>query len=323
MRKKIRRMIKSKIKRAILKFDWETYLSKKFDIKFSKTGYYICCPFCHHVTSKQPDTKFHLGISPATKNKYHCYRCSSSGDIIDFVSKIDKKPKKEVVHWLIRQSKLHPTEKNIKKEVEDDSINYISLPSLYIPIESNELPKMVKKYIKKRRLTIDQCKQYDIGYCTLGNYCHRLIVPIRFNNRVATFIARDMTGIAEKPKMYPYDSPVSQILFNWDIAKTKDFIVICEGVFDAIRVGERAVALLGSSMSDEQLDLISSRPFKKIYICLDYDALKKSKKILSRLFTFFDAYITHLPQDKDPADHTRQEIWDTIYNKSYDTLRLI
>jgi len=311
--------MKNKLKKIIDKFDIINYLSSKFDTKPGKHDQIrVLCPLCAEIIG-EPDTNYHLEFNISTK-VWHCFRCNSSGTLFDFIKLSEKVSFVEAVNIVKYSENYHLSKEDAKNKVIEKlekKIKFIGLPKVYMPINYDKnLPNMVKKYLQKRKLDIDTCIEYKIGYCQYGDYMHRLIVPIIFNNKIATFIARAMIK-SKKKKLYPVGSTTGKILFNWDVAKQKKDLVICEGVFDAIRIGESAVALLGSSMSEDQLKLIRNEQFNNVYVCLDKDAIKKTKSIFSKLASYFDTYIVRMPTiKKDPADYTRQQIWDIIYTRS-------
>lgn len=85
----------------------------------------------------------------------------------------------------------------------------------------------------------------------------------------------------------------------------KDFIVLCEGIFDAIALNE-GVSLLGKYLSSYQeialIDMFKNK--EKIVICLDNDVYEKTILLYSRLFLYFDNVVAiQLPSTmKDPWD---------------------
>ena len=64
-------------------------------------------------------------------------------------------------------------------------------------------------------------------------------------------------------------------------------IIIVEGVFDAMRIGENAVPILGSTIKSDHLlfqRIVENRT--PVYIALDEDAHKKEKKIIQLFLNY-------------------------------------
>jgi hypothetical protein len=98
-------------------------------------------------------------------------------------------------------------------------------------------------------------------------------------------------------------------------------IIVCEGPTDVWRAGPGAVAVLGKSISDAQCKLIrSEHPGRDIVVMLDPEAAKEAVKVADRLRAVLGrdlsgikpgrVVVAELPDDRDPGDCTRKEIWD-------------
>ena len=115
---------------------------------------------------------------------------------------------------------------------------------------------------------------WKMGYCTEGRYGGRIIVP-SFNNSgdLNYFIARSYVG----HRMKYLNPPVSKnVVFNELYVDWDEPVVIVEGVFDAITVGQNGIPILGSSLREEsklfQALVLNDTP---VYLALDEDAEKK------------------------------------------------
>jgi hypothetical protein len=107
---------------------------------------------------------------------------------------------------------------------------------------------------------------------------------------------------------YPSGAPKSNYLFNIvHIDKSYDYCVIMEGVFDVIcsRI-PNAVALMGSTMSKEQENLLASR-FKNFVVWLDNPfiepaAYHKAHIIAKTLLKYGGVKMIMQQEGKDPGD---------------------
>jgi len=223
-----------------------------------------------------------------------------------------------------------------------------------INLKEINLPKCESalKYlsIAKKRVSIKSIRKWDIKYCVDDKkYNGRLIIPIYFDGKLVSFAARDMLGRSkkwdeikkkaiEKRKskeemskleekygckkiLYPYGSPISNIFFNWDNSFGNDYVILVEGIFDAIRVsnfGYNVVALLSCHLNEYRRDLLIKN-FDKFFIALDNDDKVDSKgrkfnpgqdsaiKIKNEYLQECDVYNIVLPIGKDPDDCTEEE----------------
>jgi len=147
---------------------------------------------------------------------------------------------------------------------------------------------------------------------------NRVIIPVFWNDKLVGWQARSLGD--HKIKYYTAPGmPKSQLLFNGDRARKHKFGVIVEGVFDAFRVGEPAVALLGKHASQVQKDLILSYWYAHgAAVLLDSDAAKDSAKIASSLIEIKSHDFKHglfnvpLPAGHDPASMTHADVWARI-----------
>jgi DNA primase len=96
--------------------------------------------------------------------------------------------------------------------------------------------------------------------------------------------------------------------------------VVVEGVFDAFRVGPRAVALLGSSLSFQQQQMLQNWWGKgAVCLLLDPDAIEDMDRMLQLLGKKqyrWGAFKVELPDGKDPDDFSREDLWSLISTRA-------
>lgn len=102
-------------------------------------------------------------------------------------------------------------------------------------------------------------------------HMNRVIFPLFHEGQMVGYVSRDITG-KNKIKVANADGNFRSFYYwNFDNTNGSEEIVICEGTFDAIKFGvNRGIAVLGSSMTEKQIDLmLTNKNLKKIYIGLD------------------------------------------------------
>src|SRR4030043_639534 len=183
------------------------------------------------------DTTKNLEIS-LEKGVFHCWKCGFSGNIRDFfkfclghVPKIDEYISVEDL-------------KNFDRIEEESSENpkFKGLPNEFVPLwePDRKLSTIGQKALQYAlsRMSLEDIVSYKIGYCGLGKYKWRLVVPFFEKGEVVYFVARQ---IYDSPK--PYDNPnkgefggigADDVVFNIDGARKLGCAIVCEGVFDAI-----------------------------------------------------------------------------------------
>lgn len=124
-------------------------------------------------------------------------------------------------------------------------------------------------------------------------HMNRVIFPVNFEGDMVGYVSRDITG-KNNIKVANADGNFRTFYFwNYDGTKDAEEIVICEGIFDAIKFGcNRGIAVLGSSMTEKQIDLmLTNKKLKKIYLGLDVGTELIKNKLFDVLKNKFNGKI--------------------------------
>ena len=156
-------------------------------------------------------------------------------------------------------------------------------PSCEFDVKKFSLP--AKAWLYRYRLTDKQIKDNFIGYDPISD---RVVLPIFDDNGLLIFWqARALHG--EQPKYYS-ETSVDKPYFLYEHPTSKVLVVV-EDMLSAIRVGEHAnaLALLGTTLTDESIVALLSKGYTSIVIWLDDDmagrqATLKMKPMLQLLF---------------------------------------
>ena len=170
----------------------------------------------------------------------------------------------------------------IKKEA-------IFLPEGFLPLLASDRSyhrQKALKYMRKRGYSNAQIFRMKVGVCTKGEYKGRVIVP-SFDDQgdLNYFIARTYSN--DFPKYKNPKVSKALMIFNELTINFNHPIVIVEGVFDAMRVGNNAVPILGSTIKSDHLlfqRIVENKT--PVYIALDADAYKKEKKIIELFLNY-------------------------------------
>jgi hypothetical protein len=148
---------------------------------------------------------------------------------------------------------------------------------------------------------------------------NRIFIPAYMHGKLVGWQARYPGYLNKHSTVQKYHCmkgmPKSLILYNYDLAKLEDCVVICEGPSDVWRVGKAGVALMGKTASNQQLQLLASTwTGKPVVILLDSDAKPESAQLYQRLKGLFPGRLVRvdLPAGRDPGDFPRHLLWDLI-----------
>jgi len=245
---------------------------------------------------------------------FHCWKCDIRGSIVDLISVLEQIPKREVFDRLKNLvtdvSKMDTTqdlEEQINKilNAEKKILKDKEKPTkpLYMKVESllggSLTFKPFLRYIEKRRFTISELSQWETEVDLSGK---RLVF-----HEDDVYVSRDITG--HSSKRYLNKGDTSSILYGSKYLKT-DHVIIVEGCFDAIRVGQgRAVACLGKAFGSQRIKTLVDKGVRKVSIMLDREGYLKSLTLKENLEPFFkEVNVVEMKDDRDPADLNLNEI---------------
>lgn len=296
-------------------FDTIAYLNSKPDIERKRSGKNIGkliglkeCPWCG-------DSSYHLGISTGPSAFLSCWACGYHS-IFDYLVKVEGSYKK--AKQILDQYSLTPD--SILEQEED--IEIVRPSSYKLPQEFTEIfLQEAKDYLRKRRydfLTLK--KKYGILYGTnFGRAKFRIVFPVFENNKIVNWVGRDITGNKSiMPYMFEKNKvalvPRSELLMGLNHCNSEKVILV-EGPFDQVRIGDNAISMLSVNFTKKQL--LKLKKFKKFYLMFDNDepGIEMSKKLESYL-TWADEinYVEYDAHDPDSlSDDDIRELKRAIF----------
>ena len=248
----------------------------------SNNEYLFFCPKCSHHKKK-------LSINLA-KNVFKCWVCDWAGkNVYRIVRKYGTQQLRFDWRSFDQQIEIESFADKLFGKREEALPEKISLPQNFISLANKQLPKTSiypLNYLNSRSVDKNDIIKWKIGYCSDGKYSGRVVIPsFGLTGHVSYFVTRAYDGAWKK---YLNPSISRDIIFNELYLDFDEELTIVEGVFDAIKAGENAVPLLGSSLNE------NSSFFRKIVkndtpvcLALDADAEKKQDNLI-RLFLKYD-----------------------------------
>lgn len=206
-----------------------------------------------------------------------------------------------------------PAQQLIERPLPGSCCPLIDLP----PTDSSRV------YLAERRFGADTMREFNLQLCTYGGdtpaAMGRIIAPITQHGIQVGWQARYVGQPPDKftPKYYSCPGmPKRLILYNLDRVIRSPFVVVVEGCTDAWRIPNCAVALLGKSMSLEQMGLLQQLR-RQIVLCLDADAYNNSaQKIHEMIAADQHPVRVRLPPGRDPADLDTGVLLSTIRSQA-------
>lgn len=230
----------------------------------------VTCPFCD-------DRTFNGGFN-IKHDYYHCWKCGAHPHT-SALAKVLSIPK-ESVYPLI-------------EEYEGTSLNVIArqthekAPKTLLKLPTDSFNVRERKYLLKRDFDPDYLHdKYGVTGGGSGVWRNRIVIPLILNGRVVSWTARSILskehqkelGVPRYKNLSIEQSLVDPktVMYNLDNARG-DKVVITEGAFDVMRLGDGFISSFGTEMTQAQLRQIISRNYSKIYIMFDNEPLAQAK----------------------------------------------
>jgi len=246
------------------------------------------------------DPSTHLGINLSSKI-YSCFKCGAKGNVLKLIQEIEGVHYKEALKILGEFEGVFVPEK-VKQ--------YQSKAKLPAEATKEFLSSHLNFLISRKYDPAEVIEKYDLWATgPEGDYRLRIIVPIFMNQRLVSFVGRDITGkqkVAYKnaSENYSIKDP-KKCLYNADSVLQNKAIVV-EGVFDAWRIGAGAVATFGKQYTHEQVLLLKG--LKRVFVLYDADAMDSSEKLSYDLSSVVSDVVVLTLDVGDPDDMTEDDI---------------
>lgn len=277
--------------------------------KTSGENYAFYSPFVDHY---KPKLEINIQINSKGDNPWHCWISDEKGKTIKSLFKklhVSKSTWDEY-NAIFSKVNRYSSEYDNTKVVEQ-----VELPKEFKPLyeHSNSIKrKHALNYLLSRGLRVEDVVKYNIGYCEDGEYQDKIIIPsYDERGKLNFFVGRSFyeTNFKHKNPRVSKDIIGFDLLVNWDTP-----IVLCEGAFDAIAIRRNAIPLFGKTIQSELEKKIIGNQVKKLYICLDSDALKNALGLAEKFMSY--GIQTHLVEvgDSDASEMGYEKINKKIYD---------
>ncbi len=272
------------------------YISKYTTLNKQGNKYNCKCPFRDHSDSTPSFFIY--------DNKYKCFGCNRSGDILSFVAQYYNLNYTQVIEKLSEEFNIQYI------QIKEQPVYSQNLKNMQIYKENLRNTPHAIQYLLNRGIT--KWADYNIGYTDFGQFANRLIFGITdFNKKICGFGARSLD---EKQPKYINSSESeifqkNQLLYH---INTRSEIYIVEGYFDVLSLAEYnicAFATMGTATNAyhfKQIWKYCSTP------CLIFDgdvpgksALLKALQIIIPLLSSTQSMQCILLKNHDPDSFIR------------------
>ena len=290
-------------------FEIEDFVHRNFDNPVAygspQTDWRVECPFCESLTGT-PDLKgkLHIGIDIQA---VHCFRCGYKANWVKFVMDVTGCNYANALGELyvvpkIRQdiSKTLINGLSVSNAVKT-SLDDVNLPSDFVPLVRESLDSKIlldtaRKYALGRGFSDYYWKRYNLGVSSSIGW--RLVIPVEGQYWQARSLAKWL-----EPKYINPDYDADKFIFNSSALEDYDDVVICEGCFNAMAVGDNAIAILGKEVPVKKLHRLVDANVKRYIVALDKDAMRWSNDLANKLQRAGkEVIVWSFLTDKDAAD---------------------
>lgn len=291
-----------------------TYFTKRLGLFKYKHGWYRVpvCPYCGRENK--------LGIN-FSMNRCNCFRCNAHPTPVQLAMDVEHFTEYSELLKLLNNGDF--TELTFKEDkIELPERKEIYLPEGFRNISKGEsqLARSMRSYIQKRGFSVERLSKQGVGFCDTGQYFGYLIIPYTYHGVLRYYNARLVIG--NGPRYRNPDKDVSGlgkefIIFNHDALEMYDSVYICEGAFNAMTMGDRAIAMMGKAISAYQLNELIKSPVKRFIILLDPDAKGYAINLALKLVAYKKVKVVFLPEGKDCNDLRRKNVLKLVYDIRY------
>lgn len=284
--------------------DIQNILVKRFGIlAFDKKEIQVDCPFC------DGGKKLWINID---KRLVHCFKCNYGSGIKKFLSSIGESVDESVKPNWDSVKKSASIVDHVKAIIGDgplaktsSSVGKLELPKEIRHFDKlGEMGRQLFAYLQKRGISMSHVHKYKLGYCPFGKYARRIIIPCYMRGELVYFQGRAGYAYIQRKYMNPAVSKAG-VLFNYDNLIEGSRAVIVEGTFDAMKIGDGAIAILGKTMSAQQKKELTRKRPSEIVVFLDPDALDDAIALAKELSIIAEVRV--VTQHKTDAGSMTQE----------------
>jgi len=309
------------------------YLGVRVDKQIGDEIWGWCPDHYQHVGRIPSHPKWSVNIKTGVT---YCFTESRGSNLVWIVARLKHCSPKEAAEWMcdgemsVSEISIQNMQEECKrlreaeKEKEKKAVSSIQKAREWV--EASQMyeegyhffmhPPPPKKPTLIEKLTVDhfRCVQIRSGF-----YANRVVIPFFQKLEFVGFAAVDILGLEEWKKRHPTLDPTRfynkvlypkgfsrrLCLFGFDEVKSESVVALTEGPREVMKLwqlGYQALAVLGASMSSEQVKLLAELNPKIVLLMFDGDeqGYEAQRRIHDQLKEFFAVVKGTIPYGFDP-----------------------
>lgn len=293
----------------------------------------MSCPFAStmHGSGQDSHPSLSVIVDDTGRSGFRCHGCGLTGTLSYLVTRwglLTKKPTERIFRFIDKhENPLEMVKSRIDSKVAAQWDPKPPKPevdwSVFEEAELEEFSGSVPQYALDRGLSIETCKEWQLGYdkefkdSVTKRTRPRLVFPIRRKDgKLIGMIGRALDDLKQEKYYNYWNFQKSNYLYGMDKVKKYDHVIAVEGLFDVLRwweFGLPVVGLMGSQPSEAQAKLLLE--FEMVYLALDADeaGAKGTAWLKRRLKDRVPLYAVKFPDGtKDPGEMTKEAAWESI-----------
>ena len=274
----------------------------------------VNCPICNE--NKKNKLKLIIRLDDG---RYQCWVCGVKGSNISFLASKHKANADILFEVFGRKT----------KKVDNLELEELKMPASSHFLLSDTLDpdrKATVRYVRSRGLNHHDVYRWRMMYSSSRSHRRRVIIPsFDAEGHLNYFVSRSIDE-DRKPKYLNSKVPKNEIIFNEIDVNWKKPVVLVEGVFDAMKCGENAIPILGSSLSkNSKLYSSLTRHSCEVTLSLDPDLKQKSYIIANNLARDgCNVSISFAPSDLDLGAMQKREVKKLLSDRiAYDPMNAL
>lgn len=211
-----------------------------------------------------------------------------------------------------------------KKEKKVRKYDPVKYPKSFHKVNTAYFGRRFRRYLMtrgfRREELVKLCRHYQLRYCLVGQFKHRVIFPFLREGEMIGWTGRAIAKAENRYLSYPSSEVVKHLLFNSHYAETAQFkrvLVVVEGPLDCIKLdfylqeyGIHVVGLLGVSTTVQQIAelLRIGEAYDMVVFMLDEEALARSLDLQSAASKLNAKIQTDCMGFDDPGDMREKHV---------------
>jgi len=287
----------------------------------------VLCPF---HDDRRPSLSVNL-----ERKVFYCFACQAKGDILEFVALIEKVSLPDAARIVARCCGIAldgplsthcrppetPEDRHKESFVQGQSQKDRQYDNKASSCCSATLDP-THRYLLDRGLTPELIEVFGLGFCSQGRLRGRVCIPIHSPDGAKVLAYSGRWANDDLPDgipryLLPRGFKKSEVLFNYHRVVGAQHLVIVEGYWSVFRLhalNVPAVALMGTNLSEIQMELLGQPGARRLTLLLDADRAgrKATADLLPRLSSLFFVRTPTLPANKSPDMVSEDLLLETV-----------